>query len=151
MESIYQIADDIAKLAKEVISEYDDLKHVNLDRVVVCRIKKHIKGGDDVLARCVLLNDRTTFLTNKKYMLEFPIVYDSLSDLQKKIIVRHELLHIDPEEKGIIPHQIGEFFSIINEFGMDWINTYKDVNEKIKLLKQKEKIEKKQKKLEESK
>lgn len=140
-ENKYQIAEDIKLIAEKLIKEYDDLRHIDTDKLVVCRLKKHIKG-DDVLGRCVLLSERTKFLTDKAFMLEFPIIFDSLNDTQKKIVVRHELLHISPEGDKLMPHQIGEFFTIVNEFGLQWLDTYKDIEKRINNLEEAERLEK---------
>lgn len=143
MEAIYTHAEDIKEIAKKVAKENKDVfSHINFNEVVFCRTTKHI-SGDYVLARCNLLSDKTTFLTEKKYLIEFPPIFGTLTEEQQKIVVEHELYHIAPESKGLINYDIGEFKAIIDKFGLDWLETYKQSNEKIKLLKEKEKLEKK--------
>lgn len=46
-----------------------------------------------------------------------------LSPAQLEILMYHELLHIDADNKGrarIKPHDIEDFETIINQYGMHW-------------------------------
>lgn len=155
MTEKYVLAEDIKEIAKQFISEHDNFSYLDMDEIVFVRTKKHIKSGN-VLGQCALLSDRTRFLTEKIYMIEFPPVFDSLTDAQKLIVLEHELTHILPaefDEKGnekprkLRDHDIGEFNEIIRKYGLDWVNVYKDVHDKIENLIEAEKLEKKAKKL----
>ena len=146
MVTTYKIADDIKEVAQKLIKDIDKLNHISINNIVFVRINSHIKG-DHILGRTVCLSDRAQFLTNKKYIIEFPPVYDTLKKEQQEVVVEHELMHIPNDEKGLIPHDIGEFREIIRKYGLDWITVISDVEKKVKLLKEKEKIEKKQQKL----
>jgi len=137
----YKYAEDIREIATEIIKNDKDFRHIDLNKVVVVRTEKHQKG-EHVLGSCGFLSNRTQFLTQKKYWIEFPPVFDELNDAQKKIVVEHELYHIPKDEKGIVPHDRGEFNKIIEKYGLDWIEVYKDAENKVKLLQDKEKIDK---------
>jgi len=150
MVTKYKFAEDIKEQSKELIATIDNLKHIDIEKVVFCRINKHL-SGDHVLGQIAFMSDRTQFLTGKKYVIEFPPVFDTLNEQQQNIVIEHELSHIPVEEVGLIPHDIGEFRAIINKYGIDWINTMAESEEKVKLIKQKEKLEKKLQKSKEDK
>lgn len=145
MATTYKIAPDIENMAKEVIKKNPEFSYINMDDLVFVRISKHLKA-ESVLGQCVFLSPRTQFLAEKTYMMEFPPVFDTLNDKQKYIVVEHELTHIPADGVGLVQHDIGEFRKIVEKYGLDWFDTYKNINERIKLMKQKEKLEKKENK-----
>ena len=148
MSTEFKFADDARELAKEVVKDTPELSHIDFEKIVFVRTTKHIKG-DYVLAQCVFIPDKLQFISNKTYMIELPPVYDTLNEKQKRIVLEHELYHIPADEKGLIPHSVGEFKCIIDKYGLDWLETFSKANENIKILKEKEKLERKQKKLQE--
>ena len=140
----YKIANDIRERAIKIIKDVKELNHIVVDNIIFVRTTKHIKG-DHVLGCCVFLNDRTQFLSNKKYMVEFPPVFDTLKEKQQDIVIEHELYHIPLEEKGLVEHDIGEFRKIVDKYTLEWFQIYQEAESNIKLLKEKDKLLKKQK------
>lgn len=145
----YTYAEDIKQIAEELIEQLDEFNNINIEDINFIRTSKHIKS-DFVLGQTILLNDLIQFLTGKKFIIQLPPVFDTLTDKQKSIVIEHELHHLPTEdEKGLVQHDIGEFRSIINKYGVDWINIVKESEEKVKKLKEIEKKKKEQEKLEE--
>ena len=148
MTEKFEFAEDIKKIGEKVIEEIKEFNNLDLEYVDFVRTSKHI-SGDYVLAQCRLLDNLTQFLTDKKYIIIIPPIFDTLSDKVKNIVVEHEICHIPTDKesfgKKLIAHNIGEFRSIIQKYGLDYLKEYEEASEKIKKLKE---IEKKKKKLE---
>ena len=146
----YEYAEDIKKIAEQVIEEVEELKHINLKNIDFVRTSKHI-SRDYILARCRLLDDLIQFITDKKYIIECPPIFDTLKETTKFIVIEHELYHIPDDEKGLIQHNVGEFMSIIKKYGLNYVNEYELATKKVKKLKEIEKKKKQQEKIEEEK
>ena len=148
MTEKFEFAEDIKKIGEKVIKEIEEFKNINLEYVDFVRTSRHL-SSDYILAQCRLLDSLTQFLTNKKYIIIIPPIFDTLLDKVKNIVIEHEICHIPTDEenfgKKLIAHNIGEFRSIIQKYGLDYLKEYEEANEKIKKLKE---IEKKKKKLE---
>jgi predicted metallopeptidase len=147
----YEEDDNLLDMASKVINENKELGFIDLDKVSFIKLKKVLKRNH-ILGRCVLLGDRTEFLTGKRYMIEMPEVFYQLNIDQQKIVMEHELYHIDEEMKGLVQHDIGEFNKIVDKYGLDWYDVLKEGRKKNKELqeinKKKLELEKQKKKLE---
>jgi len=123
-----EIDNGLSVLAQSIIDE-NSLDYINIEEIVFVKYLKDIKSGD-VLGRCCLLGDRTQFLSDKKFMIEFPPEYYKLTSDQQRRVMHHELLHIHPKGDRLVDHDIQEFLEIAEKY--DGLDLYK----KIKLLKQ---------------
>ena len=147
----YEYADDVKKIAEQVIKEYEQFKHINIDDIFFIRTSKHIMSGH-VLGRTHELIDMVKFLTKKKYIIEIPPVFDTKNDKVKSIIIEHELMHIPIDnKKGLVGHDIEDFKEIIKKYGIEWISELEEAEIKIKSMKEIEKKKKQIKKFEEEK
>ena len=151
MATKYEYAEDVKKIAEELIEKLDKFSHIDIDTINFIRTSKHIKS-DFVLGQTMLLNDLMEFLTGKKFIIQVPPVFDTLTKEQKSITIEHELHHLPTkDDKGLIQHDVGEFRVIIDKYGIDWVNVVKESEEKVKKLKEIEKKKKGEEKLEEEK
>lgn len=79
------------------------------------------KGGKIIFADCAKVNTRYEWCCGYDYMItvyEPNIAY--MSRKQLEILLEHELLHINPNGKGTLPHDAEEFVQIIQKYGIDW-------------------------------
>lgn len=80
-----------------------------------------------VFADCRLVNDQYSWCCPYDFMITVygPNVIDFTPE-QIEILLRHELMHIGIKQDGntpnfyIVPHDVEEFYSIIDRFGLDW-------------------------------
>lgn len=151
MEEKFIKAEDIKKIAEEVLNISNELKYINLENIEFCRILKQTKQGEHLFAFCQRLSDLSRFICRKDYVLVFYPIFDTLKDEQKKYIVEHEMRHIDPENKKVISHDFAEFRVMVKKFGLDYLEIIEESEEKIKKLKEIEKKKKQQERLEENK
>lgn len=148
MTEKFEFAEDVKEIAQKLVIELEEFKHINIEEIDFVRTTKHI-SGDYVLAQCRLLDSLMRFLTDKKYCIIIPPVFDTLNDNVKMIVTEHELSHISEDGNKLIAHDIGEFRKIIKKYGLDYVQQVEEAEEKIKKLKEIEKKKKQQEKLEE--
>lgn len=130
MDDGYQISEEYRVLADVVISERDDLAwlrsaDVRIDYVTSTKEKK--SGERFVHAECKKINEFQQVYCPYDFVIVIylPNVAHMTLD-QKKILLWHELLHIDYKETDIgityvcRHHDIEDFKTIINQYGMDW-------------------------------
>ena len=96
-------------------------------KVFACKKEKKSRGMQ-VYADTEKLSDKLSALTGIDFIITF---YDGWAELSKKaleILCIHELHHVGfrvksdgTVEKKIIPHDVQDFFSVIEAFGLDWI------------------------------
>ena len=95
-------------------------------KVLSCSREKKSRGMH-VYADTEKLSDKLSALTDVDFVITF---YDGWQDLPRKtleILCIHELHHVGYTaevggvKKRIIPHDVQDFFSVIEAFGLDWI------------------------------
>lgn len=126
----YTRSEEYAKLAQEVISVHEDLLW----------IKNNVRIDFLESTEAKMIKDKTVFgeckLVKEIYQVYVPydfliIIYmpnvSLFTDEQKRILLYHELLHVDfKEDKNgsidfcVRPHDIEDFKTIINNYGLDW-------------------------------
>lgn len=82
------------------------------------------KGNKKILGECSLVPERWKVFCPYDFVIT---IYEpncfGLSDRQMRILFRHELMHVGINEKGkpyVVPHDVEDFFKIINEVGINW-------------------------------
>lgn len=128
----YSRSDEWRVMAEEVIDDNEDLhwirnSGVRIDYVISFKEKK--KSGDVyVHAECKCINDFFKLYCPYDFVI---VIYlpniGHMSDEQKRILLYHELRHVNFKETKdgvgkytIRPHDIEDFKNIITQFGMDW-------------------------------
>ena len=125
MRETVKQSDVFAELAYEVIGEHKDLEKLREVSFGVLISDKPKKSKRRVIfAECHKVPDLYKAYVPHEFLI---VVYEpnvaTLSQDQLKILMHHELLHIgisDTGEPYIVPHDIEEFRSIIDMYGLDW-------------------------------
>lgn len=128
-----EVADDLAELGNKIIARIPELHFINdLDIKVgyVRSFERKTKDGKVIMGDCRKVNKIYGAYIPYDFIITF---YEPnivlLSDNQLKILMWHELKHIDVGDKGftIRPHDIEDFYSIIDEHGTRWNEFNKEV------------------------
>lgn len=126
----YYRNEDYAELAQEVIAEHEDLHwldaaDVRIDFISSLKAKK--TSGMDVYGECRLIKDIEKLYCPYDFLI---IIYEQaiegFTPEQLKILIYHELLHVDVDDKdgepkySINPHDIQDFRAVIDKYGLEW-------------------------------
>lgn len=122
-----ETADDLAELADRVIDEHSDelgfIKDMGIEVGYVRSYQRRIKDGRIIYADTEKTKHKYTAYLPFDFVITFyePNVA-MLNDEQIEILMWHELRHIGVGEKGfkVVPHEIEDFFSIIDKHGAHW-------------------------------
>lgn len=122
--------EEYAEIAQALIDSEEALQYIKESQVSIAYLSSDLKKKDSgriVHAQCELVSDKYKWGIPADFMIT---VFDpnvlGFSDEQMKILLFHELLHIniryqDGEEKySINPHDIEDFRYIIDRFGSHW-------------------------------
>lgn len=120
-------ADDLKDLADGVIDEHQDelgfIKDMEIEVGYVRSYQRKIKDGQIIYADTEKTKHKYTAYLPFDFVITFyePNVA-MLNDEQIRILMWHELRHIGIGEKGlkVMPHEIEDFFSIIDKHGVHW-------------------------------
>lgn len=124
----YERSTELRNLGRKVIRDNEDLRWINQQKIrvgyLMCDHSKTLAGNRVVFGDCRKVQDVYKAFTNYDFLITFyePNII-SFSDEQKEILMYHELLHIGLEPSGklyVVPHDIEEFYPIIEHWGMDW-------------------------------
>jgi len=115
-------------LAESIINKFPELSFINAYGIKVGYVLSYEakKGEKIVYADCRKLN-----VVYQAYLpFDFIVTFyhfntEILSENQKKILMLHELRHIQLTERGpsVRPHDIEDFKDILERYGNDW-NSY---------------------------
>jgi len=129
----YEPAGDIKELAEKIINAKPELAFIHeceikIGYVMAYESKK--RQGRSVYADCRKING--SYLAYLPYDILITVYEPNISWLtenQRKIVIYHELRHIDVNERGITvkPHDIEDFESILREHGLGWSQPGNDV------------------------
>lgn len=130
----YEVAEDLQQLGENVISAMPELSSIIRDFDVkigyVRSYEAKINKGKQVNADCQKVRGTYTAYLPFDFLITFyePNVY-YMTENQKKILMLHELKHIGIGEKGlrIDNHDVEDFRSILQQYGMDWNELDQDV------------------------
>lgn len=85
------------------------------------------KATKTVFADCRPVNKQYSWCCPYDFMITvYAPNVAAFSPEQIEILLRHELMHVGINQNGpepkfyVVPHDIEEFYSIINRFGIDW-------------------------------
>lgn len=126
----YYSNEEYAEIAQEVIDSHDDLNwlkvaDVRIDYISCLKQKK--ASGMDVFGECRLVKDIEKLYCPYDFLIiiyEKAIEHFSLDQL--KILIYHELLHIDVDDKdgepkySVNPHDVQDFRAVIDKYGLEW-------------------------------
>ncbi len=126
MAKILSLSEQIKLLANEVIEEQrmQQPKQVKVGYLIV-----EPMIAPNVAGRCIKCNKQLQLFSGCEYLIEISgDVWQNLDLKTKKILLQHELMHIDVKQnkKGelvckIRDHDIQDFITIIEKYGVNWI------------------------------
>lgn len=117
----------IAKRLIRELPEFRDLREAGVKVAYLRSQKEKVKNHKVIFAECCKVEDKYSWCCRYDF---FIVIYEpniiDFSEEQLEILIRHELHHIgiDYTDSGlkyyVVPHDVEEFWEIINEFGLEW-------------------------------
>lgn len=130
MKETAEVSIRYADLAEKVIAEHHDLQWIPKIGVKVGFLKsdrQKKKSGRFVLGECILVKDLYRCFIPYDFLI---VIYTpnviGMTKEQMKILLYHEMLHIGISDDGedlkyvVNPHDVEEFRTIIDKYGIDW-------------------------------
>lgn len=124
---MFEQSKDLAELAKVVISEHDELKHLDnpsLRIVYMYCNKDKTSNGKKIYADTTKLNDKIKAVAGCDFIITFyKQICSTLDEVKMKILMYHELRHVGFKDGkfSIVPHEVEDFKSIVEQHGMNWV------------------------------
>jgi hypothetical protein len=121
-----RINDRYCEIAQELIWEREELASLrDAEVTILCLSSEHEKKTKKkiVYGQCEKIADKYKWGIPCDFTITiFEPNVIGFSDEQIKILIFHELLHVgvDGEKMFIRPHDLEDFKTIIDEFGVDW-------------------------------
>lgn len=131
---MYEVSEELEKLAEEVIEQSAELQEYDQGMLTkeFPRIaylwsdseKKDAKSGKVIYADTSKVTDKNKVVMYKDFIITFyrPNC-EELSESQMRILMLHELLHVGITEDGdffVRKHDIDEFQCIADNYGLHW-------------------------------
>ena len=122
----YEPADDIKELAEKIISMKPELAFIYECDIKVGYVRAYEskrRQGRVTFADCRKINGPyLAYLPYDILITAYEPNMAWLTENQRKVVIYHELRHIDVNERGITvrPHDIEDFESILSEHGLNW-------------------------------
>ena len=111
----------------EELEEFDYIKDSPVRIVFLTSDELKKKQNKLVLGECIKVNKNYQWCCKYDFMI---VVYEpncfEFTKEQYEILIRHELHHVGINQDGnepsyfVVPHDVEEFWDIINENGLDW-------------------------------
>lgn len=126
-----ELSELYARIGAELVAEEDALAHIRASNATIVYLSSNAKkrlGGRPVLGQCERVPDRWKWAVPADFAITvFEPNVVGMSDLQLRILVYHELLHVGvatnkdgDEVYRTVPHDLEDFRSILEAFGADW-------------------------------
>lgn len=121
-----ETAEDIQELAEKIINKISELSFINEFDIKVGYVRSYerkTKDGQVIYGDCRKVNKvYGAYLPYDFVITLYEPNIGHLTDNQIKILIWHELRHIDIGERGFTlrPHDIEDFYSIIDKHGTRW-------------------------------
>lgn len=121
----YLANDEYKELASEIIQEeFTHILEAGFSVGFLCSDQEKKKGYKRTLGDCAIVPERWKPFIPYDFVIT---IYEpncvGLSDDQLRTLFRHELMHVGINEKGkpfVAPHDIEDFWKIIEEKGLHW-------------------------------
>lgn len=121
-----ETAEDIQTIAEKIITKIGELNFINeLDIKIgyVRSYERKTKDGQVIYGDCRKVSKvYGAYLPYDFVITLYELNIGHLTDNQIKILIWHELKHIDIGDRGFTlrPHDIEDFYSIIDQYGTRW-------------------------------
>lgn len=119
-----------ARIAKRLIETepaFEEIRDSGVRIAFLSSYEEKKKGGKKVFGECVLVKDQYKWCVPYDFMI---FIYEpniiGFTRKQKRILIMHELMHVgidtdhDDIKYKIVPHDVEEFWKIIDRFGLNW-------------------------------
>jgi predicted metallopeptidase len=122
----YETADDLRELGEKIINRFPELSFIKEFGIKIGYIRAYeskTSKGRATFADCRKVSGSYQAYLPFDFLITF---YDPnvaiLTENQRKIVMYHELRHIEMTPKGLTvrPHDIEDFESILKEHGLNW-------------------------------
>ena len=107
-------------LQEVISSDAFGLGWVNQDNIKIIRVEN--KSPREI-AKIQVLDFPASIFTDKHFIISvYASKFDCLDEQRQKLVLIHELLHINSEkERSLMKHDKEDFRKILLKFGVDWI------------------------------
>ena len=120
----------IARRLIRTCPEFEDIKDSGVRIAYLASDKEKTKNRKTVFAECTKVDDKYSWCCEYDFFITVyePNIED-FTEEQIEILMRHELMHVGIDFEGdgttfyIVPHDIEEFWGIIDKFGLEWSDT----------------------------
>lgn len=116
--------EEYAEIGSRLIEEMEELAPIRESGLTIIYLSsEHEKksGGKIVHGQCEHVPEKYRWGIPCDYTITlFEPNNAGMSEKQIEILIFHELLHVDPEGKGCRPHDLEDFKTIIEKYGVDW-------------------------------
>jgi len=129
----FELAPNTRILADKIITTKSELSHIKEFDIKIDFIRSYEAKKSNqrlVYADCrKVTGPYQVYLPYEFLITEYEPNKALLTDNQFKLVIYHELRHIGMGPKGsfLIPHEIEDFESILNTYGLRWNNPGRDV------------------------
>ncbi len=131
---------EIQNLIKQMAEEND----IDTGSAKICGLMVYPNINKTTAGRCIRAGKELKFFSDYDYLIEISAEYwDNLTEQSRKILVLHELMHIDirytkqgKEIFGTKPHDVEDFAILLEKYGLHWLREVKLIEEHLKDLKQ---------------
>lgn len=127
---MYWISEEYERLAETVIDEHPDLQWIRSSGVRIGYLvsdKEKMSAAGPVLGECTLVKELYRPYCPHDFLIMIYLPNCTRLTLEQvKILLYHELLHVDVREKDgepkyrVAPHDVQDFEKIIRQYGIRW-------------------------------
>jgi len=122
--------DKIRDIFKHVVDNDADIRY-NIDGATIELVKIYPNISKTTVARVIRTSKELKLFSGCDLLVEFSgELWDVLNDDVKKIVMEHELLHVQCKVNNkttevtyhLVDHDVKDFKSIIEQYGIDWFS-----------------------------
>lgn len=136
MADLREIDEECTILGQELIDEESELEELRESGVQIAFLRSDLEKKTKtkvVYGKCEKVPDKYKWAVPFDFMITvFSPNIEKFSEKQLRILLFHELLHVGAEKDGnawnyfVKPHDIEEFETIIDRYGMRWYTDGED-------------------------
>jgi hypothetical protein len=132
----YLESEEIQKFANEVIKKDSIKLYANFNELNVVYMLVYPNISPTLAGRCIRTSNLVKLFSNADIIIQMSgELWDNIPDNVKYILTLHEMKHAGiiytktGEKKiKIVDHNVKDFYDIIKEYGIDWIETLKTIS-----------------------
>lgn len=122
---MYRLAPDIMETADRLIHNIDALYHIVEEEYSIGYFYCEKSHPQNAYATCQKVSGLLHYYSDHDFIITlYEPKTEDLTEAQLQMLVYHELLHIGEDGK-LNSHTVQDFYSILKEYGLDWITNKK--------------------------